>query len=293
MLPSLYDAPKDFAKLFKLRAQLETLGPAVVIDFTRCSFIRHNAVAFLGALIRHCESLGKRVRIDWPTVRVAVCVNLRQNGFAHTFGDPIHPWDGNSIPYREDVVGPASPLHEKRDQVMNYLRARWLGRHWVNVSTALGNAIRGRVWEIYANSFEHAASPVGVFTCGQHYPKQRQLSLCVVDFGEGIPHKVRRYLGRPRMRASDAVHWAFQRGHSTDPGIGRGLGFDILSEFVRFNHGRMDVYSGGAHARIARDVNQFEDVEDEFRGTIVDIRLTCDESVYVLASELPSGPLFE
>ncbi len=54
-----------------------------------------------------------------------------------------------------------------------YLKTKWLGRGWITVSTRLRDAIVGRVWKIYANAFEHSHSPVGIFSCGQHYPRRK------------------------------------------------------------------------------------------------------------------------
>jgi hypothetical protein len=275
-----------------LRSQLERAREAVLVDLTQCAFIRHTGVAFLGALIRLGQHKGKQVTIDWSTARSHIGMNLRHNGFARHFGEPVRPFLSNTVPYREDFVSPGTNTNQKRDEVMGFLRDWWLGRGRIQLSIELGNRIRGRVWEIYANAFEHAGSPIGVMTCGFFYPKERHLGLGVVDFGSGIPEKVRAFLGRPRMRASDALRWAFQRGNSTDPGIGRGLGFDILREFVRVNCGRMDVYSDGAHARVNKDGERFEEASTRIGGTIVDIRFNCDETLYMLASEVPKGPLF-
>jgi hypothetical protein len=260
-VPALYDNPSHYVAMFRLRQLVESSAASnIVLDLSRCSFIKHNGVAFLGALIRHAAMLGKNVTIDWTTVRSAVHMNLRQNGFAFHFGDEVGPWAGNSIPFRHDQWGgPATA--KKRDEIMDYLKVHWLERNWVQVSKPLGNAIRGRVWEIYSNSFEHSGSQLGLFTCGQHYPAAKQLGLCVVDFGIGIPEKVRRFRG-VRLKPEDALRWAFESGNSTDPGIGRGLGLDVLRDFVGLNHGRLDVYSGGAHATIthAQRPGQFEPV---------------------------------
>jgi hypothetical protein len=48
------------------------------------------------------------------------------------------------------------------------------------MSPQLINRIVGKVWEIYENAFEYADSPLGVFTCGQHFPTRRELTLTVL-----------------------------------------------------------------------------------------------------------------
>jgi len=144
-------------------------------------------------------------------------------------GIGLPPWDGNSIPYREDA-------RENRNAIVGYLKSNWLGRGWVNVTPALANAITGQMWEIYANAFEHSSTPVGIFSCGQYFPKSRELLLAVADFGVGIPSNVRFCAGEP-LSAKEAMHWAFVRGNSTaqEFGFPRGVGLDLLKEFIRIN----------------------------------------------------------
>jgi hypothetical protein len=122
---------------------------------------------------------------------------------------------------------------------MSYLRRDWLARRWVHVSEGLAAAIQGHVWEIYTNSFEHSGSRIGAMSCGQWYPKQRRLGLCIADFGVGIPHKVGTYLKRPRMRNREALRWALESGNSTSRDVrkSRGLGLNLLKEFIRVNDG--------------------------------------------------------
>src|SRR5438094_3431457 len=126
----------------------------------------------------------------------------------------------------------------------------WLGRGWVNVSHRLRDAIVGNMAEVYLNAFEHARSPVGVFTCGQHFPGKQELNLTIVDFGVGIPSNVRLFKAnefRPeQLPAAKCMEWAFQSGTSTrseTPGQGPcGLGLDLLRAFVQQNGGRLEMF---------------------------------------------------
>ncbi len=62
--------------------------------------------------------------------------------------------------------------------------------------------------EIYANAFEHGRTDIGVFSCGQHYPKLGELKLTVIDFGVGIPRNVRDFLKNSNLPADEALKWA-------------------------------------------------------------------------------------
>lgn len=175
-------------------------------------------------------------------------------------------------------------MFEQRNLV-TYLRQSWLGRGWLDVSDRLGNAIVGKMIEIYVNAFEHSESRVGTVSCGQHYPTMKRLTLAAADFGIGIAGSVRRFLGKP-VDDVGAVRWAFESGNTTKPdrGTPRGVGLKLLRDFVSLNNGHMDVYSNGAFARFSSAKPSFAPLPAAFEGTVFHISLHCDEARYVLSS---------
>lgn len=284
-IPTINDNSWDFEQLFSIWSQTNEYFEEVRFNFFGCNFLRPNAVAFLGGLARLIESRMGSVVFDWSTLPThgAVITNLCQNGFAGAFGYPSSSWDGNSIPYREDRA-------LDMNGIMDYLTFNWIGKGWVYVSNRLRDAIVGRMWEIYNNAFEHARSEIGVFTCGQHFTRKNELILSVVDFGHGIAANVRNYLSHdPRaekLTAASCLHWAFQRGTSTLPnGIARGVGLDLLKEFVRVNHGKLEVYSNEGYGIIDENGERFQNCSISFEGTIFHITLRCDENLYQFADE--------
>ncbi len=283
-IPTLNDSATDFEWLFSLWSQTNDYFENIRFDFSGCNFLRPNAVAFLGGLARLIESRIGAAVFDWDTLRnSAVMTNLCQNGFAGTFDYPSPGWTGNSIPYRED-------RNCDVNGIMDYLELSWLGRGWVHVSKRLRDAIVGHMWEIYNNAFEHSESEIGVFSCGQHFPKNNELVLSVVDFGQGIPAKVRNFLSSdPRVEqltAAGCLCWAFQPGTTTKPKeeLG-GLGLDLLKEFVRINQGKLEVYSNDGYAFVDKNGEYFKNRNISFEGTVFHITLCCDENLYRFADE--------
>ncbi len=283
-IPILNDSARDFDCLFEIWSQVNGYFEDVRFDFSQCNFLRPNAVAFLGGLARLINwRMGSAV-FDWDSLTDgAVRMNLRQNGFTGAFGENSAGWGGNSIPYREDAA-------EDPEGILDYLTDYWLGRGWVKISPKLRDAIVGRMWEIYANSFEHSSSPVGVSSCGQHFQRRNELILSVVDFGLGIVANVRNFLSSdPRanqLTAAQCLHWAFRRGTSTRPnGMARGLGLDLLKEFIRVNDGKLEVYSNEGYALIDKENERFVNRSITFEGTIFHVTLRCDERYYRFADE--------
>ncbi len=283
-VPSLNDSGEDFERLFDIWTQTDGSYRDIRFDFSRCRFLRPNAVAFLGGLARQIQSRAGKVVFDWESfANPKVLQNLKRNRFARSFYSPTVSRPGNTIPYREDGV-----LDE--NVIMDYLTDEWIGCGWINVSTKLKNAIVGRLWEIYCNAFEHAGSGIGVFSCGQYFPNINELVLSVVDFGHGIAANVRNFFKcDPRANQLTAAHclrWAFGPGHTTRPnGMARGIGLDVLQEFIKVNHGKLEVYSNEGYALIERGNEVFKNRASFFEGTIFQVTLVCDEKRYQFADE--------
>jgi hypothetical protein len=289
MVNTLNDGEPSYQQLFRLWREASGDEEVVEFDFTDCGFLKQNAVAFLGGLARLIQYRGGQVVFCWDTLKSAIHTNLAQNGFIGAFGGQLGPWSGNSIPFREDSTQEAHGFED-------YLTCLWLGRGWVNVSPGLRDAIVGHMAEIYLNAFDHGQSPIGVFACGQHFPKKHELNLTIVDFGVGIPSNVRLFkasaFAPEQLRAAKCMEWAFQRGTSTKTGMGRGLGLDLLQDFVRQNGGRLEMFSHEGYALVAEGKVTFAERTSFFEGTLVNISLRCDEKYYCLASELNNEPIF-
>jgi len=125
------------------------------------------------------------------------------------------------------------------------------------------------------------------------------LNLTIVDFGVGIPSNVRLFKAhefRPdQLQATNCMKWAFQEGTSTKQGSSaepRGLGLDLLRDFVIQNRGRLEMFSHEGYALITDGKISFTERSKFFEGTLVNISLRCDESYYCLASEVDKEPLF-
>jgi hypothetical protein len=286
LVPTVSEELGNYNRLFGMWRKVNDAENRIVFDFSQCSFLGQNGVAFLGGLARLFERRGGEVGFDWDSLRSNVRMNLAQNGFVASFDGGVEPWAGNSIPYRED------PTLDK-DGLVDYLANRWLGRDWVHMSDGLRYAVAGKVCEIYVNAFEHSNSRIGVFSCGQHYPNMKMVRLTAVDFGVGIPGNVRLFADDQNIQASSAMKWAFQRGTTTRPGSsGGGVGLDLLKELVTLNKGALQVFSHEGYAVLLSQSERYAARLQYFEGTLVTITLRCDEKYYRLMNEGTDQPLF-
>lgn len=281
-IPSIY-ASEQFEKLLGICHPLldDPMLKGVVLDFSQCKFLAHHATAVLGGVAHYLKADDRFLRLDLETISPAIRANLAQNGLLNYLGHDDEPWDGNSIPFRHDLTF-------DRDAIIDYLNHGWLGKGLLNMSQNLKNLIIGQVLEIYLNGFEHSRSEFGVFSCGQYYPKKKRLKLAIIDLGVGIPENVRIFREMPTCPAEDAMRWAFQQGTSTQPlpNTARGVGLDNVRAFISTNQGKLQIYSHDAFVKITANNEQYGGQKIPFKGTIVNIDITCDSQYYCLSSEL-------
>lgn len=284
-IATTHDSRSDYMYLFQLWNELNKDGFEVRFDFSSCSFFKHNAICFLGGLARLIISRGGSVDFGWETMNLWVSTTFEQNGFKKAFEHDSNPWDGTTIPYRELRIDSESPWPAYG--VSRYLEKDWLGKGCILMSKKLQDAIRGKVLEIFGNAFEHSSSDIGIFSCGQHYKLNKKLSLCVIDFGVGIPSNVRHFEKTPDMTAHEAMQKAFSGGYTTKPnGTPRGSGLDILKRFINVNHGCLEVFSHDGYVRVDSNGEIYQLNQIPFEGTLVNVTLHCDETYYCFKSEI-------
>lgn len=273
-IDTINDQEQDFIKLFIMYNEIENSSEnRIIINFSECKFLRQNAIAFLGGMINYFKEKGKEVILDSSTIVPKILTNLQQNGFSSMYIDDVKEWDGNSIPYRE--------FTECSLDLNNYLRDKWLGKGWVNLSNQLAGDIIARVYELYANAIEHSGSELGCFTCGQHFAYYNELTLSLVDFGVGISKKVQDSF-EEEINSTSSLEWAFKQGNSTvkNPCYPRGMGLSLLQSFLTLNGGALDIYCNDVHMKIKDGETSTKLMSESFSGTMINIRIMIDNSFY-------------
>ena len=286
-VPTVNDGFNDFCNLFKIWQEIDASCAKIILDFHKCKFLRPNAVAFLGGLIRYMESQGRDIKINSDSLKPKVCRILQQNGFLSHFGFGLEPWQGNSVPYREDLT-------KNCNEIVSYLQRQWLGRNWINISSSLQHEIVGNVIEIYENAFEHGKTDIGVFSCGQYYPTIKELKLTIVDFGVGIPFNVREFLEKSNLSAEDALRWSFQMGNTTKSDFKpHGVGLSTLKDFISINNGKLEIFSNDGYAIIGSNKESYRNQTINFKGTLVNITFQCKKNEhYSSMTEYVNQPFF-
>lgn len=278
-------------------------------DFSRCSKLDHHGVVLLGGLSRYVNFQNTKltrsligilnaksfatagVMFDVNSMNDLIRERLIENNFLSHFSQENFSGyaSGDYIGYREHNN------HMDEDNIAEHLSEQWLSDDKVRFSSALKDVIISKIFEIFMNAYGHGTSvqdlsQLGVYSCGQYERKEKTLCLSVLDFGPGIASNVRKFKEDIQSDV-EAIQWALVRGNSTGTdsvkkGMPRGLGFDLLGEFVKLNLGEMRVYSNGAYAKICEG-NDFVVGKHEFSfpGTLVSIKINCDDRYYRFKSE--------
>ena len=313
-VPTIKDDDSGYYKILKIaREVLDDPKRHFDFDFSGCSKIEHNAVVVLGALARYVDfqntlssrvfsgmigtrafaSAGVMFRVN--TMSEIVFNHLLENSFLSHFssGYGVDYPSGGYIGYREH-----NNLLDA-DKIADHLQEEWLSADKLSLSSLLKSAVVSRIFEIFMNAYGHGVSvqdidKLGVYSCGQYDRKEKKLNISVLDFGPGIVRNVKS--SNPSLKDSlAAMRWALVRGNSTrtDSKVAempRGLGFDLLNEFVCINDGELRIYSNDVVAMSSKPLGFIvEKSKLAFDGTLVSININCDDRHYQFASEKASS----
>lgn len=136
-----------------------------------------------------------------------------------------------------------------------------------------------------------ASLPIDVISCGFYDEKQHTISLCIVDLGGGICKNVKNFSSKNVHLHAEiqddmaALQWALKPGNTTktdsiEDNMPRGVGLDLLKEFVFLNKGTFEIYTNNCFAFI-NDLGEYQikPLAFDFPGTVAIIKINCDQEI--------------
>jgi len=276
-----------FEALVALYAQTkDCLFDEIQIDMGRVGWFDADMCAAFGAILYR---LGDNVNTLLLTnIPANVERILSKNGFLSNYGRERIPdtW-GTTIPYHR--------YDAKDDRYFAaYIEEEFIRRSEMpRMSAGLVKKFRESVFEIFSNAVIHSRTKLGIFSCGQYFPRRDTLDFSVADLGVGIRKNVEDNLGLD-LTAEDAIDWATKGTNTTKRGrIPGGLGLKLLSEFIQLNGGRLQIVSDTGYWRLEKDGIRKTSLKGAFPGTVVNIEInTADVRSYFLKSELSEADIF-
>lgn len=212
------------------------------------------------------------------------------NFLSHFIAEYTTPYkEGKYIGFRMHKKG------DNSDSIIQHIQNEWLTDERVTMSPSLKEDIVSRIFELYQNAFGHGISkskiPLDVISCGEYDAQNETITLCIVDLGGGICQNVIDFaflnekLSAQIIDNKTALQWALKRGNTTKTDsivedMPRGVGLDLLKEFVHLNSGSLEIYTNDCKASINEQGNyEVTTLPFNFKGTMAVITINCDKNV--------------
>lgn len=286
-LPEIRHNLAGFEELVRLSAALEKCRfTDIDIDMAGCDWFDADMCAPLGAILYRVGHNMNRVQLT--NVRPQVEKILSKNGFLSHYGrTAVRDTYGTTIPYQRFDV--------KDDRFFaSYVESKFVRRSEMpRMSSGLIKRFRESVFEIFSNAVIHSQTQLGIFSCGQFFPKSHRLDFSVADLGIGIRQNVKEHTGVD-LPAHEAIAWATSKRNTTKRGpIPGGLGLKLLAEFITLNGGRIQIVSDAGYWSLEKGHTQALPLRAPFPGTVVNVEInTADRQSYALSSELKGSDIF-
>ena len=276
-----------FEALTQLHSQAEEYFlEEIEIDMGSTYWLDADMCAVFGAIL---YSLGDNLNtVNLVNIQPGVEKILSKNGFLSHYGRVKIPdsW-GTTISYQRFDVSD--------DRFFSgYIEAEFIHRiEMPEMSPGLLKKFRESIFEIFSNAVLHSGTRLGIFSCGQFFPKKNKLDFTVADLGVGIRQNVCEYTGL-NLSASQAIAWATVENNTTKGGsVPGGLGLKLLGEFIDLNGGCLQIVSDDGYWQRANRNSSSYSLGHRFPGTVVNIEInTADTHSYVLSSELDVDEIF-
>ena len=286
-LRKIHHDQESFEALASLHAQTkECFLDVIEIDMQAATWFDANMCAVFGAIL---YNLGENLNeVNLVNIHPKVERSLSKNGFLSHYGREKIPdlW-GTTITYQRLDV-------DDDRYFSDYIEKEFIHRSEMpDMSPGLLKKFRESIFEIFSNAVLHSRTELGIFSCGQFFPKKDRLDFTVADLGVGIRQNIKDYTGR-NLSPEKAIIWATQGNNTTKrDGIPGGLGLKLLCEFIDLNGGCIQIVSDAGYWRRSGRQTAVTKLNHPFPGTVVSVEInTADTESYSLASELTAEDIF-
>ncbi|MCY4117666.1 MAG: hypothetical protein OXF55_12340 [Caldilineaceae bacterium] len=287
---NLPEIKHDYSGFFALAKFYEQSKECVLedieIDLNATWWLDADMCAAFGAILYR---LGSNLNtINLINIPSSVERILSKNGFLGHYGRARIPDSyGTTISYKRFDASDGRYFNR-------YIEKEFIGRSEIpDMSPRLLKRFRASIFEVFNNSVTHSFTKLGIFSCGQFFPKHNKLDFTLADLGVGIRQNVGEYVGT-EISAEEAIVWATEANNTTKRGgVPGGLGLKLLQEFIGLNGGRLQIVSDSGYWQRAGNEVSVSPLGHSFPGTVVNFEInTADTQTYILASELDADDIF-
>ncbi|MDE0425556.1 MAG: ATP-binding protein [Candidatus Poribacteria bacterium] len=274
-----YDSFKTLTNLYSQTKEL--FFDDIEIDMQAIRWFDADMCAAFGAIL---YSLGKKLNeINLIHIPPPIAEILSKNGFMSHYGREKIPdrWETTITYQRFDVADD--------HYFANYIEDELIHRSEISkMSSILLKKFRESIFEIFSNPVSHSRSELGIFSCGQFFPRQDRLNFMVADLGIGIRQNIRNIVDLD-LSPEEAIIWATEGNNTTRrrrDNLPGGLGLKILCDFIDLNRGCLQIVSDAGYWERRNGETVTRPLTHPFPGTVVNVEInTADTHVYQFNSE--------
>jgi hypothetical protein len=270
---------QGFERLVSLNAEVEDLlFDNLELDLSKCSWFDANMSAPLGVILARCADDLNDVTVTG--VREEIVKVLSKNLFLRNYGyPPVADENGTVVPFKR---------FDRTDgrYFAAYVNQYTQGKGIPEMSPLLRRKFNEAIGELFANAVTHSASRLGIFACGQYFPKTKCFDFCIADAGGGFVGAIKRAFDL-EIDSLKAMKTCLRDGFTTKQHEPGGLGLKLIKNFIELNKGRLVIVSNSAYYEFSHSGAIFRQLGSAFPGTCINIEInTADRSSYHLSSEV-------
>ncbi|MFW5489500.1 MAG: ATP-binding protein [Desulfovibrio sp.] len=273
-----------YAQIIDLNDKLESFtGEKFHLDCSQLSWIDANMCSCLGAVIHKATA---KTRISFVGLRDSVHKILCKNNFLPELCKTDPAWDSYQTTIKYHRYAP----HEIQG-FKDYTEQFFVdgARGLPHMTPKLLRRFRESLWEIFENAVAHSETKLGIYVCGQYFPKKDRLDFSISDLGIGFKQRILRSIGTD-FSPELAIAWALQENNTTRnkvDGKPGGIGLKLIQKFLEINSGKMIIVSDQGYWEVNGSAVNYRLLTKPYPGTTVNIEInTADTKNYCLQEEL-------
>lgn len=250
-----------------VRRVIQLTDRKVILDLTRTTEVSTVLVCFLCGLIDLSYGKRNQVSIRLPRNKRASKVILSVKELTRGPGRPSIKIAGRMCQARKITGNNSAYLRE----ILTLIGVN------LPMSRNAFDSLLVVLTELLTNAIDHSGEG-SCYVCAGAWGKSRFLHVTLLDFGMGIPQKIKtRY---PEYEDDKlAVRTLLERGLTTRVGLEGGRGYQFIQEILKRNKGRLHIFSGQAKVILKYDKGEynFRKARKGFTGTCVDLQFDLEE----------------
>lgn len=273
-----------YAQIIELNEKLGLHGGnKFQLDCSHLSWIDANMCSSLGAVIHKATS---KTTVSFVGLQDNVRKILRKNNFLPELCRTEPALDSYQTTIRYHRYAP-NEIQGFKEYTERYFvdGARGLP----HMTAKLLRRFRESLWEIFENAVAHSETQLGIYVCGQYFPKKERLDFSISDLGIGFKQRVLQSKGYD-LSPELAITWALQENNTTRSmadGKPGGIGLKLIQDFLAINSGKMIIVSDQGYWEVNDSVVKSQLLTKPYPGTTVNLEInTADTKNYCLQEEL-------